>query len=582
MMNKKLLIFLSLVIVFSSCDDVFEPAIENVRGIENMYEEAAFAQGILLNGYTRIPTDYWSFNDVATDDAVTNDQGNIFLKIATGQWTSNYNPFDQWTNSRAAIQYINLFLVEADKVTWAKDADVSVLFNKRLKGEAYGLRALYMYHLLQAHAGFSESGELLGVPILLEPETPSSDFNKPRATFEACMQQIYSDVAKAEQLLPLDFEDITDPSQLPAGVTDINDYVRVFGNFNRQRMTARIARVVRAQAALLAASPAYSSGNTTTWADAAKYAGDLLVLNGGISGIDPIGGTWYANAAEINNLGSGVNSREIIWRGDIVSNVDLERDNFPPTIYGNGRINPTQNLVDAFPMANGYPITNIASNYNPANPYVGRDPRLNNYILVNGAMAGVENKVITTAADGTTNDALNKTESSTRTGYYLKKLLRQDVNLNPASNNPQKHYKARMRYTELYLIYAEAANEAWGPTGTGTYGFSAYDVISALRKRAGISQPDAYLESVKTDKAAMRQLIKNERRLELCFEGFRFWDLRRWKENLNETAKGDKIQNDAHQIITVEDRLYSDYMNYAPIPYSEVLKYNALKQNKGW
>lgn len=391
-MNKKLLIFLSLVFVFTSCDDVFEPAIENVRGLDNIYNEAGFAQGILLNAYTRLPGNNWSFNDVATDDAVSNDKGNAFLKIATGQWSSNNNPFDQWANSRAAIQYINLFLSESDKVLWAKDQDVSALFNKRLKGEAYGLRALYTYYLLQSHAGISQSGELLGIPLLLEPETPSSNFNQPRATFEACMKQIYSDVTMAQQMLPLDFEDVSDASQLPAGV-DINDYNRVFGNFNRQRMTARIAGVVRAQAALLAASPAYSSGNTTTWADAAKYAGDLLTLNGGISGIDPIGLTWYANADEINALGSGINSREIIWRGDIVSNTDLERDNFPPTIYGNGRVNPTQNLVDAFPMANGYPISASGSNYDASNPYSGRDPRLKLYILVNGSTAGVENKV---------------------------------------------------------------------------------------------------------------------------------------------------------------------------------------------
>ena len=80
----------------------------------------------------------------------------------------------------------------------------------------------------------------------------------------------------------------------------------------------------------------------------------------------------------------------------------------------------------------------------------------------------------------------------------------------------------------------------------------------------------------------MRNLIRNERRLELCFEGFRFWDLRRWDSNLNESANGDKIQGGIHQKITVENRLYNEYMKYGPIPYSEALKFNALLQNKGW
>lgn len=582
-MNKRLLIFLSALIIFTSCDDLLEPAIENNRGLEEMYEEAEFAQGILLNGYTRLPNNGWSFNDVATDDAVSNDNNNGYLKIATGQWTSNFNPADQWRNAKAAIQYLNIFLSEADKVRWAKDENVSELFRQRLKGEAYGLRALFMYYLLQAHSGVAENGNLLGVPIVIEPEGANSNFNIPRNTFEECMNQLYSDVAMAETLLPLDFEDA---STLPSGYDNLDDYNRVFGFYARQRMTARIAKVVKAQAALLAASPAFSNGNSTTWEDAANFAGEVINLNGGVAGLASNGVTWYANVDEMNNIETGVNPPEIIWRTDIGDSNNLEADNLPPTLYGRGRVNPTQNLVDAFPMANGYPISHSGSGFDATDPYTDRDPRLRQFILVNGDVAGVNSTAIITASDGTTNDALNRVETSTRTGYYLKKLLRQDVNLNPTSQTSQRHYKPRMRYTEVYLIYAEAANEAWGPTGTGSFGFSAYDVIAAIRKRAGISDPemdyDGYLESVKNDKALMRELIRNERRLELCFEGFRFWDLRRWNEDLTETAKGINIEDENYSIIDVENRVFDDYMNFGPIPYSETLKFNALQQNKGW
>ena len=583
-MNNKILLLLSLIFVFASCDDLIEPAIENNRGLEDMYAEAEYAQGILLNAYTRLPGNGWSFNDVATDDAVSNDVSNNYRKIATGQWASNFNPLDQWTNSKSAIQYLNIFLAEADKVKWAKDENVSLLFRKRLKGEAYGLRALYMYYLLQAHSGVSESNQLLGVPIVLEPETSTSNFNIPRNTFEQCMNQIYSDVEQARAMLPLDFEEAM---TLPPGESNLNDYNRVFGDFARQRMSGKIAMFIKAQAALLAASPAFSNGNSTTWSDAANYAGQLLVLNNGISGIDPNGLTWYSNAAEIEALGSGINTREVVWRTDIANSNNLETDNFPPTLYGNGRINPTQNLVDAFPAANGYPITNAASNYDGSNPYTDRDPRLKAFILVNQGTAGVNSSVITTASNGATNDALNKTATSTRTGYYMKKLLRQDVNLNPTSTSSQRHFRPRMRYTELYLIYAEAANEAWGPLSSGSHGFSAYDVVKALRNRAGITQPDNYLESIKSDQEEMRKLIRNERRLELCFEGFRFWDLRRWKSNLGIPAQGINIQGTTSSptytlIPSVEERVFSEYMYYGPIPYSEKIKFDQLQQNKGW
>ncbi|WP_187264405.1 RagB/SusD family nutrient uptake outer membrane protein [Pontibacter beigongshangensis] len=586
-MKRKLIFFLAVAFTFSSCEDMFEPANQNIREIDAMHGEPIFAQGILLNGYARIPTNGYSFNDVATDDAVSNDVNNNYLRAATGQWAANMDPFNQWTNAKAAIQYLNIMLREVDKVQWANDPNVSMLFRDRMKGEAYGLRALFMYHLLQNHAGWS-GGTLLGVPIVLEPEDKDSDFNKPRDTFEACMQQIYSDLKQAEELLPLDYTKIASISQVPEKyrngpeVDVVDRYDRVFGEYARQRMTARIAKAIKAQAALLAASPAYSAGNTTTWEDAARYAGEVLQLNGGINGLDPKGGTWYAETAEIAALASGANPREILWRTDLGQSNDLERLHFPPTLFGSGRINPTQNLVDAFPMSNGFPISHASSNFNPAAPYADRDPRLTRYILVNGGTAGVNNSTVVTAADGTTNDALRKVETSTRTGYYLKKLLRQDVNLNPQSTNTQPRYQPRIRYTELYLAYAEAANEAWGPSGTGAYGFSAYDVISNIRRRAGITQPDNYLESIRSDQNAMRELIKNERRLELSFEGFRFWDLRRWKSNINEPARGVEIVGGNHQTILVEDRIFNEHMMHGPVPYSEILKFNALTQNNGW
>ena len=116
----------------------------------------------------------------------------------------------------------------------------------------------------------------------------------------------------------------------------------------------------------------------------------------------------------------------------------------------------------------------------------------------------------------------------------------------------------------------------------GGHNYSARNVIAAIRKRAGIKQPDNYLASI-TTKDDMRTLIHNERRLELCFEGFRFWDLRRWKEDLTSAARGINISGTTFNVVNVEDRKYDNsYMIYGPLPKNEVLKYNALVQNKGW
>ena len=587
-MNKKILLFISALLVMFGCQDLIEPAIQNNRKLEEVREEPRFAQGLLINGYARIPSNGWSFSDMATDDAVSNNEENAYYAVATGQWAANANPLNQWTNSKAAIQYMNLMLSEVDSVKFSDNPVANRMFVDRIKGETYGLRALFMYYLLQAHGGMA-GGELLGVPIVLEPEDLYSDFNQPRATFEACMQQLYDDIEIALELLPVDYANISDPSEIPdkyledGAATD--DYNRVFGDDARLLFSGRIARAVRAQAALLAASPAFSEGNTTTWEDAANYAAEVIDLNGGVAGLAPNGVTWFANTSEINSVGSGLNPPEILWRTDLGgTNSDLETQNFPPTLFGQGLVNPTQNLVDAFPMVNGYPITDPASGYDPLDPYANRDPRLRHFIIVNGSTAGPGNTVINTTADGTTNDGLNRVETSTRTGYYMRKLLRQDVNLDPVSPNGQLHINPRIRYTEIYLAYAEAANEAWGPMGTGGNDYSAYDVIRAIRQRAGIGldNADAYLESVNGDQAAMRELIRNERRLELSFEGFRFWDLRRWKANLTEPARGVRIVAGNHEIVPVENRVYQEHMIYGPIPYSETLKFSALQQNTGW
>lgn len=582
---KKIIIFSALLALATSCDDLWNPANENYREKEDMYEEANYALGILLNGYTRIPTNSWSFNDVATDDAVSNDVNNGYRKMATGEWTSNSNAVGRW-ECFAGIQYMNIMLEESDNVKWDSQEDLRRMFNDRTKGEAYALRGLFMYYLLQAHAGPTSDGQMMGVPIYKESQTPESNHNLSRATFDECMAQMYSDFDKAEELLPLDFEKVSSVPGKYEGI-NVDNYNRVFGDNSRQRMTGRIIEGMRSRAALLAASPAFNTQNKTAlWETAADAAAVVLDRMNGVSGLSSNGNSWYNNGAEIDGLSEGNNPREILWRSGTADGRNLEEDNYPPTLYGKGRINPTQNLVNAFPMSNGYPISDGRAGYSSDNPMNGRDPRLALYIVADGNRMGPSNSVINTLGSES-NDGVNQTETSTRTGYYLRKLLRTDVNLNPLYINSQKHYIPHIRYTEMFLNYAEAANEAWGPTGKGTHSYSAYDIIKAIRNRAkvGTTNGDPYLEECAQNQDMMRELIRNERRLELCFEGFRFWDLRRWKVALNklsETAVGTNKVNNIQTYPNVEIRSYKDYMYYGPIPYGEILKWDNLKQNMGW
>lgn len=588
--NKYIIILLAGMFVLSGCEDMLEPAPENFKDVSQMYTDVAFAQGVLMSGYRMLPG-YYDNSECATDDAVTNNRSSSFIRVATGGWTATDGTFSQWERGFSAIQYLNLFIENVDSIKWAENEDAAILFNKRMKGEAHGLRALYMYYLLRAHAGFSENGDLLGVPIVTEFLGPDADFNLPRATFEACMQQLYSDLDMAESLLPMEYYDISSLEEIPDYIQTedtlrVEAYNRVMGHYSRQLFNGLIAKAVRSKASLLAASPSFQdASNTTSWEMAANNAARVINYIGGVDGLAANGLTYYANTAEIDGLSEGINPPEMIWReGLSTNNTTQEGQHFPPSLFGEGYINPTQNLVDAFPMVNGYPISDPRSNFDPITPYVGRDPRLAFYIIYNGSTAGVSKSVIYTGTNSETEDGINKEETSTRTGYYMKKRLRMDVNVNPSSTSGKTHYTPRIRYTEIFLNYAEAANEAWGPTGTGSNTYSAFDVIKAIRHRAGIgiSDNDPYLGECALDKNKMRELIRNERRLELSFESFRFWDLRRWKANLNEAANGFDVAAISNGAFQIETRTYEDYMYYGPIPKTETLKFDNLFQNQGW
>ena len=591
---------------------MFEPAEENNRPEEAMYEESKYAHGLLIYAYECLPYYRSSNTDVATDDATTNlISGNgidAYYHIATGAWSPDLDPLSMWNTCKQGIQHANLFLAKVDKVKWALSApSKQQMFIDRLKGEAYGLRALFYYHLLQAHGGYADDGILYGVPLLTEPENASSDFNQPRATFAQCIQQIFTDCDSAIALLPLNYKDVSTESEIPEKYrrlgAQITGFNLVFGDKARNLISAKVAEAIKAQAALLAASPAFREQSGVSSEEAAIYCANVLEHIGGLDGMDMTGSTWYKNTKQVDGA---VEMAEILWRADRSKDADQEARNYPPTLDGKGRVNPSQNLVDAFPMRSGRPITDPNSGYDPQNPYANRDPRLDDDILYNGTT--FRRTVIITGTYPNEDDKNLKTldnindnieKGSTRTGYYLKKLLRNDVSPLSSSLITQQHVYPRIRYTEIFLAYAEAANDAWGPKADPKgIGYTAYDVIKKIRQRAGLGKDfmgmdlpegDSYLEECAADQAKMTDLIRNERRIELCFENKRFWDLRRWLLPLNEPVRGMQIDcysngDIKYTVIPVVDERKFDnsFQCYGPIPKSEVLKWSNLKQNRGW
>lgn len=554
----------------ASCTKYLEPQPDNSLTRKQVLSIPAFAEGLLLNAYRAMPSTVSFDHDVITDDAVSNDPSSPYRLMATGSWSADNDPVSQWNVAYKEIYYVNLFLRDYGQVTWdAENAVINRLDQQRLKGEAYGLRAWWEFQLLEYHAGITADGRLMGFPIILKPLTVTDNLNLARATFQACVAQIMADCDTAIADLPDTYADVP-------GKTDQN---QAMGTRWSNRMDGFAARALKSRVTLFAASPAFNlSGDAAAWETAARAAGELLQMNGGVASLSPTGLTWYRNSAD----------PEIIWSRAIVSTSGPEAENFPPSLLGNGRTDPSQNLVNAFPMKNGYPVSNPLSGYDPSHPYAGRDPRLSDYIIYNGNKLGAKGQIFTYL--GAPINGINVQTNSTRTGYYLSKFMLDNVSVsNPTVN--QNQFNTYFRFTEVFLNYAEAANEAWGPDADPEgYGFTARSILGAIRKRAGITQPDNYLASI-TSREDFRALVHNERRLELCFEGRRFNDLRRWKDladfqaavggvSITQTSASPPSWSYAYD--QVEQRDYKDYMLYGPIPRDQILKSDSLQQNKGW
>lgn len=563
---KKLQYILPLILVLpllGSCEKFLEPELDNQLTDEEMLANPAFYEGLLLSAYQAMPGQY-SNMDVASDNAVTNDKESPYLRMATGEWSASFSPVSQWGWAYMWIYYINAFLENMEEVVWDLDEpEINQGHLRRLKGEAYGLRAWYQMRLLMVHSGTGTDGSLLGFSIVDEVIGIEDDFRIPRSGYEVCVDRIMADLDSAIANLPDVYEDIKGD----------NDHNRTQGVRYTNRMNGLAARALKVRLAQHAASPAFG---IYTQEQVAVLAGELIAANGGM-------------AAFVSDVNKGLkfwlspDSPEIIWACSIAKNLSLEEENFPPSLFGKGRTNPSQELVDVFYMQNGFPIDHPASLYDPDNPYKNRDPRLSMFILRNGGL--LKEKVISTSI-GSGDDGINSLLTSTRTGYYLKKLLHENVNLEAGNTNPTNHFYTYARWSEIFLIYAEAANEAWGPDGDPNgYGFTPKEIIRAFRLRAGFRQPDTFMDYYVGNTGALREVIRAERRVELCFEGFRFWDMRRnlELETMKKPVSGMFITDSTgtHQVQEVEPRAYEDYMISAPIPYIETLKFDII-QNQGW
>ncbi|MBB4045127.1 hypothetical protein GGR06_002937 [Bacteroides reticulotermitis] len=265
-----------------------------------------------------------------------------------------------------------------------------------------------------------------------------------------------------------------------------------------------------------------------------------------------------------------------------------------PSCGGNGNGGYIyHDMVEQFPMKDGKTINDPSSkySYNPLKPDEGRDPRFANTVVWNGSKltsAGDMNHVVYThVGAGVTSDSFG---SGTPTGYYIRKFGHRQL----AGNHWLATSQAfdLIRYAEILLNYAEAANEYYGPNHEEVLGehiVSPYNVLKTLRERAGIEPGDDGMYGLKQNMTyeEMRDAIRLERYIELAFEGHRFFDVRRWmiaEQTQNKQMRGYKIERSTNgiekgTIVNVRKHTFRKAMYFFPIPYKETVKSKELLQN---
>jgi hypothetical protein len=428
--------------------------------------------------------------------------------------------------------------------------------------------------------------------------------NLARNTYDECVKQILQDCDSAIKYLPIAHRDFLVPN--------IADRVYAGGKY-WGRFDGISMKALKALVYLTWASPRYNPDNDISRYDSAA-SNAYKAINFKLT-VDQVASS---NSFRPQNPVSWVNpnSPEAIAITRYNSGDDaIERMLYPGGFQGNGQIGATQELVDAFPMANGRPITDPASGYNPANPYANRDPRFYSVIFYNNRPVYRNNNATpanlmytfenwNNGPNGAGKDAYGEKPTNSLTNYHIKKFIFAGLNWSDASINRQPHFRYLVRWEEMLLAFAEAANKVAGPLDATRYGMSARTAIQYLRARKtydnanGLSPavpgaPDAYLQGVaNAGPDAFDALVRNERRITLCFEGVRFYDLRRWTTDanwqsvINQPVHGVTITQNPDLSFTYDFTYVADQRKfpspYNPIPYNEILRMSNLEQNEGW
>lgn len=549
MKHRYIISALAVALMSSACSDFLDTSLDRNQTGETIvtdrssiwYFGYAFYSPIGY-GYTTIDNNIFA---TASDEAQQTSASSQVIYFNKGMLNESVNPlFYLYQNCYEGIRAANFFLeyvadgkgeellaqnrnLVTDATNYKRDLESLAWF----KAEAHVARAYYYSELIKMYGG---------VPLI---ESSQDDGQMvPRSTYEEVVEYIVKEIDDHKDALAVNWNDYTD---------------------REGRFTLGAALAIKARVLLYAASPLHNESNDVKKWERAAAAVNELVSNTSLSySLDSDYGAYFSG-------GNPLSSSETIYAVRSWSSNTMESLNYPIATQGGGSgATPSHNLVSAYEYI-GTP--------DPTDPYANRDPRLAASVVTNGSTWN--GRIIDQSAGGS--DDMAKANAS-RTGYYLKKFLTDNLNL--TQGQTVQHNWVAYRWGEVLLNYAEAMNEAYGPDAVPAgFSMSARQALQMVRDRASSLLP----EVTATDAESFRKAVKHERRIELAFEDHRYWDLIRWKdamEVLNTPVLGVKVSKSGdtyeYEVTEVATRTFHERNHYLPFLRSEIENSNStLEQN---
>lgn len=438
------------------------------------------------------------------------------------------NLLNTWGETYERIRRVNEFLVGLETHSQLEEED-----NLLLEGQARFFRAFLYFQLAKRHGGV-----ILYTDMNLQKDMP-------RSSEDQTWDLIGEDLDFAASVLP-----------------------EVWNSTNTGRITSGAAYAFKSRAMIYA----------ERWSEAKEAADAVLELG------------LYSLTSNYEDAWKGGNSESILEYNYLVTGPNHTFDKNYAT-YGEienqgASGTPTQEMVESYERKDGTIVDwspwHVEGGTTEKPPYQDLDPRFAATVIYNGSIW--QDKEMENSLNGTNGRYMGYRENTyaqgrTTTGYYLKKL-RDEENTDLVTYDSDQTW-VEIRLAEVYLNRAEADYRLGNSS-------QALSDINAVRNRPGVNLPSK--AGLSGDE--LFEAIRNERKIELAYEGHLYWDMRRWKLahveyndyrvhglKITESPQGYKYE---YVDADLQDRSFLEKVYVLPIPYSELANNSLIEQYDEW